>query len=141
PDALKAAPKSGVITNKHLAYMQRQCGYYAGETELEQWLMLERNRDRMVVVIDSQTGFESITYFQRDADGESIDKERFALAELGSTKSEVKHQIRAVLADVFTNQNAADLQQSQSVALYRTRVHWQRIVGLAPTPSVFFGGS
>ncbi|MBC7501621.1 MAG: hypothetical protein H7315_14165, partial [Herminiimonas sp.] len=62
PDALKAAPKSGVITNKHLAYMQRQCGYYAGETELEQWLMLERNRDRMVVVIDSQTGFESITY-------------------------------------------------------------------------------
>lgn len=112
------------VDNALFARLQRIPGIYAGDTEIAQWLNIPGNPVQSVTVIDAQPGNEGIFVLTRDS------RKFQYLAELGETEDSVRAQIAEALSASLEAERRPGV--AEHVALYRSTVHYQRIVGLQP---------
>ncbi|GAA4017495.1 hypothetical protein [Actimicrobium antarcticum] len=122
------------LSNEDLAVVIEESGSYADDMEIELWLKLQKNKEMSVVVIDGQSGSESIISFRYN---ETKDEVVRIARQLKSqvppwTEIDARREIKASIADAL----AEETQQRNSeapitrnhLALYRTFVHWQAII-------------
>ncbi|MDY7573007.1 hypothetical protein [Actimicrobium sp. CCI2.3] len=114
------------VSNAMMAEVQRQLGHIAGDKEIAQWLELEGNEDKTVVVVDEQAGSESIVTFHNGK------RKTWELKKHPTLREEdVVQIIRASIATaVAEEQGGVPPSDRTQLAIFRTQGHFEAITGV-----------
>jgi len=126
------------ISNKEMAKFQARPGHMAGAMELHQWLELPENHHKTVVILDAMPGNELVDVFSSSINQETgnvdIIKKRSSLKSTGPTASltfeEAKDIVNKAIFDDTSSTQEERAIPSDRVVLYRTAIHFERVLGL-----------
>lgn len=120
----KYAPMDNRVSNKDFAKFQREQGNTAGDPEIQQWLSLPENRNKTVVVIDGDAGWESIVTFTGPSDRNALTLKNIS----GDADQVAQAILNAITPALEQEKNPLNQSDPQHIALYRSKLHFQRIV-------------
>lgn len=103
------------------AALQRIPGIYAGEAEIEQWLRIPGNPVESVTLVDALPGSEAVLVFDKNG------YRSWPIAAFGDTEHAMSQRLTELLSPALS---AEETGTGRHIALYRTAIHFQRILGL-----------
>lgn len=110
-----------MLTKEQFADFIKTPGRFAGDEEVQFWLDMDRNRGKTVVIIDGGIGTEKIVWFRHRKRREYVLADQIA--------GRVADEISAALAPALFEENVKKAEYPEHLAIYRSSIHFQRIVG------------
>ena len=117
------------ISNEEYAECQRSLNFYASDDEIQQWLSLEENRNKTIVVIDDEANdadevkkqIVQFTFGQKP--------KRTPLSAISGNEKDVSDTIARNLAPAIEQeQDRSRTGTASEIALFRSARHFERIV-------------